>query len=1634
MEKIPQKEEKINPPGDNTGETKGEKTPTPARVRRHAIRPRWLRIILKTMMWIVIVILLIPVLLYLPPVQDLAVNVTTNFVRKSTGMDIHIGRFRLGFPLDVHLQDVSILTAPGDTMVRAGEAIADVRLMPLLHLDVKLNKLELVDGYYRMVSSDSSMIMAIRAGHLTADDKSSFDLARMRLMLNKVRLTRGDVALYMNVWKKKPAPEDTTSSTPFYIQANDLVLEDFGFGMSMLPTIDTLDLRTKRVELKNGVVDLGKNLISWRLAAISDGSVKYLTPDPEWAKAHPAPPSEPSTGPPMRIMGDSIALRGLAATYATRGVKPAPGFDPSYIAVTGVDIGMRKFYNESSTVRLPLTLLRASERSGLRIVNGHGTIGIDSVGLTLDNVNIRTLFSQIAADADVPFAVMAMDEHTPMRAKAQGQLGMPDIEAFMPAVREYTARVPRRKPLRFNVDANGTLARLDIRRLEAEMAGVLSLKADGYANNALNYKKMQASIRLDGSLFDPSLAAQFLPESEMRIPAFRIKGNARANGLNYGADLTMTTTAGDLAARGEVALTPERYKATVDATRLNVAAIMPSLGIGRVTAHVDATGAGFNPVSGKAVTDAKLRLASIEYKHREYKDIRADVLLQPDGALQLLLTSANPGLNLEFDGSGVIRPDDYTIDMVAHINDLDLQSLGLSDSICKGKGTIYLNGTASPGKWLYDADIKLVDIDWNLPDTYIHLPGGLQASLKADDFSTFLNLQSHLVDLNFRSPTGLQNLITAFTATADTVMRQIATKNIAVDALSNTMPRFTLDVNASGRGLLAQLLKPQGISIDTIWGHFERDSIFSGNLCARALDTGAFRADTLDLNMSERGQLLDYRAHMGNRAGTLDEFARVNLSGYLGNNRISAFLTQRNISNEMGYRLGLTASVVDSIVSVHFTPLKSTIAYMPWTLNADNYVDYNLRNMRVEANLQAVSQESSILARTEKDADNNNVLRLKIADVHIEDFLRMTQTAPPVRGIVSSDLTVQYREQSFNANGFLTVNDLIYDRNRLGNFDLDIAGRYAMHSGAANGMATLRVNGRPAVIGYAAMSDGETGGMAADSIGVRLDKFPLDIVNAFLGKTASVSGYANGDMRMEGDVSNPRLNGYVTFDSTSVAIPMFGAKLRLDNAPVSVKDNILQLEDYDIWAANDNPLTLNGTVNASSFGNIIVDFAAHANNMQLIKSDKRSRADLFGKIFLNLDATARGPLSRLNIDGNVNILGTTDATYRLNMTPGELSASSDQDVVRFVNFNDSVDVAQADTVATSSLNMRVNANLVISPGARFEVLLSTNATDKVTLSPSANLHYSQSYLGDMNLTGTLTLGEGFARYAIPIAGEKMFTFDPNSTITWTGNVLNPTLNVTATDKLKANVTQNGNSRLVNFLVTLNATNTVDRLNVGFDLSTNDDLTIQNELQSMSTDQRQTQAMNLLLYGQYQGAGGTKANANIGGNMLYSLLESQLNQLTAKYIRGVDLSFGVDQYERAENGARFTETSYSYQVSKSLFNNRFRIQVGGNYSTDQSAEDNLAQNLISDVSFEYIIKQSATQNMSVQLFRRQNYESILEGEITETGVAFVLKRKLGNLFRLFKKRKKKKPAAEQAADSVALPVKEQETDTIITQPK
>jgi hypothetical protein len=632
----------------------------------------------------------------------------------------------------------------------------------------------------------------------------------------------------------------------------------------------------------------------------------------------------------------------------------------------------------------------------------------------------------------------------------------------------------------------------------------------------------------------------------------------------------------------------------------------------------------------------------------------------------------------------------------------------------------------------------------------------------------------------------------------------------------------------------------------------------------------------------------------------------------------------------------------------------------------------------------------------------------------------MSPYAPPIGGVAGADMAVSWdaESRSITGQGTVSLDNFTYGGEKVGTFLLDL-GVTTNTEGVIHANTSLLVNGEKVVTAVGVLNDSTK--LHPFDLDFSMIRMPLNIVNPFLPKgMASLQGVLNGDMCITGTPAAPVFDGFVSFDSTAVKVDMIGSKFTFSGDKIPVDSNIVRFNHYNIKGQNDNPLYVDGTVDMRNIISPNIDLKLSARNMQAVGSQRSSGSDVYGKAFVDVDATVKGNLDFMNVKSTLTLLPGSNVTYVMGLVGNDLSSltTTDDNMVRFVQFADTTAIERADTVATTGMAMLLDLKLVIDDGTTFGVDISPNGSNRAQVQGSGTLNFTMSPLSDMRLSGRYTIEKGFVRYTPPLMSEKLFNFVSGSYVAFNGDMMNPILNVSATDVLKANVSEEGqNSRLVNFIVGLDVTGTMTDMDVTFDLSTDDDLTISNELQSMTQSQRANQAMNMLLYNVYTGPG-TKSNSDLVSNQLFSFLTARLNTWAASAIHGVDVSFGIDRYDSTTDGTSSTAMSYSYKVSKSLFNDRIKIVVGGNYSTDADTDENFSQNLINDISFEYLLNSTGT--MYVRLFRHVGYESILEGEVTQTGVGFVYKRKLRTLREIISSRRRKSATsstAGAAGDSV-----------------
>ena len=1577
-----------------------------------------LRVFLWTLGVITILIVLTPVMLYIPPIQDFARGIAVREIKKSTGMDIEIGYLRLKWPLRLSANDVCVIQAPGDTMVTAQSLDVGVEIMPLLSGNLNVDYARLEKAFYQLGTADSTLWLRVHIDH------AKVDASHLRLSFDSIDVSSAEVdgARVMLILRPDTTTNtDTTASRPIFVHARELRMRNVDYMMQMQPIIDTIRCHVPTATLTEGIVDTGLRLVSARSLSVDSVSAKYFyLPFGSSPTADAAPePEATEKDERWTVVGQKLHLTATDALYALTGARPSPGLDFDYLAAKDVVIDVNDFYNKGVDIRVPIQQLRATERCGIP-VTVTGTFEMKDGMMYAHNFDFTTNTSHLTVDGAMGIGSLTADPALPLRLKGSGLVGLSDFATAFPALRPMITSLPLPRSFNLDADISGTAGKLDVGNLKMKYPGLLDLQASGRVENAFDLAHAGGSVRIDGKLTETrrlkTVQDMLMPNSGIGLTNnLTVKGSVDYHPGEVKADLAATADNGKALIKGSWSGRSESYDLQVNATDLPVAAFVPSLGIDNLTGRLFAKGHGYNPLKASTAIDADIVIDHVTYQKAPFADITFNGSVH-GGNIDGTLHSSNPGADLDLRVNAFAVRDTCRWDIDGDIRDLDLRRLRFADKELGGSITLKSTGIYIEHPQSINADIQASNVNLVMDSIRVATPYvDLHAEL--NDTATVLNLRNGDLLANFSSDCRADSLLPALMRLQPLLVRQIKTnKHIDVDSFQMAIPHFALSINSGTDNLVANYLSHSGITFRQLGLNATNDSTMRLTGRLLGLSTGAFALDTISLTAMQRGKYLIYNANVVNAPGTMDEFAKVSANGYFSDNRLNLLLRQKNINDETGYRFGVVISTADSTLNLSIQPTNAVIAYRDWQVNANNHLTLDFRSRRMNADLALTNETGHIHLFTEPSridsVNNTNDLVINMAGVQLKEWLGIYPFLPKLKGELGADLRLNWDRRNITGMGTVSLTDLYLEKQRIGSFDLALDVKNDV-SGALRADASLLLDSAKVVTFHGVMNDSTA--LKPMDLAVDVTHFPLRAINPLLpAELGSLKGYLDGKMAMTGSLTEPVFDGYLAFDSTYVTVGMLRQDYKFAPDEIPVEKSVMHFNDFTVNGANENPLTVNGNIDLSSLSDPKVDLHLQATDMMIINTQRSRNAQAYGKGYITLDARARGSLDFLRVNADLTLLSGTNVTYVLAGSTNSVTSlvSGNSNMVKFVNFNDTTQVEQADSLKRTSA-MILDANLTVEDGAIINVDLSSDSKNKVQIQGQGMFNFSMSPLNDGRLTGRYTISKGFVRYTPPLMSEKLFDFVDGSYVSFNGDIMNPMLNLHAVDRLKTNVTQQGqDSRIVNFDVSVAVTNSLSNMNIAFDLSTQDDITVANELSGMSPDQRASQAMNLLLYNVYTGPG-TQASSSLGGNLLTSFLQARVNSVLASAIPGIDLSLGMEQYDRTRNGTTSTTTAYTYRISKSLFNDRFKIIVGGNYDTNANANENFTQNIFNDISLEYMINRQGT--MLIKVFRHTGFESILEGEITQTGVGFVFKRKLNTLRDFFRTEKQIQEANSRKTD-------------------
>ena len=1527
--------------------------------------------------WIGIVVLsplvlclLLAVLIYLPPVQNWAVKKVAEVASEKTSMDITVGHVCLAFPLDLQLDDVKVikqndsLAQVRDTIADVHCLIADVRLLPLFRSQVVIDELSLQQARINTNGFISDLRIKGSLQKLWLSSKG-IDLDKETVEVNGARLVeaRLDIAL------SDTAAADTTPSTlKWRINADSLTISQTDFKLH-LPG-DTLNVTgyIDRFVAREANIDIGNNI--------------YKVGSVDWHNG--------------------------TLAYDNRFEPETEGFDYNHIALNRINLGIDRINctPDSTSFFIRKTFLR--EKSGIEVNEFTGGITLDSAynHIRLPLTTLKTTDSNIMAEADLDLS--AFDEQHPgqMKVRLFAQLGKQDIQRYVGQLpQKFMEHFPNH-PLNIRGSINGNMQLLDVTGIDIDLPTAVHASLSGKAQNVTDISRMNADLEVKGktqelnflvALIDPKMSGTY------RIPnGMEIDGRLRADGTRYTADMTLREGQGNmqlkgstlipLNARGELAPEMMTYDAEVSINRLNIHHFLPKDSIYTLSADISAKGHGTDFLSKQSRLDANASVRLLKYGYMNLDNLTASATLS-DGRGQATLT----GHNEIFDGDVAVemllstKKIEGTVS--ANLKKADLFQMRLLDKhLTIGTyGTLDINTDMKQTHYLNGRLNELYVKEGNK----VYNPGDVGILVKLNTDTTIVRAQSGDFILKLDAKGGYEQVLKEANVLADSVTAQYKSRIINQPAIKVLLPVVKLHLESKRENPVANFLRAIGIDFKEMNLDLTTspETGINGQSYIYSLNYDSTRIDTIRLNLTQKGERLSYQLQVCNNRRNPQFVFNCLVDGHFHSHGALAGLRYYDKDNKMGLRIGATADMEEEGLRIKLLPERPTIGYEEFNLNPDNYV-FLARNKSIQAHIDLVNDEGAgVKIYTEnQDSTMRQDLTVSLNRVDLQKVTSVIPYLPRLTGSLNGDYHIlQDQEGRFSVASDMAVRQLTYEGSPLGNISTELV--YMMMEDNAHAVeARLMRDGEEFGLLSGTYRDVGEGQLDAT---LTMTRTPLSIINGFIpDQLIGLEGYGDGTLDVHGSLVHPDVNGEVYVDSAYLVSVPYGVRMRFDNDPIRIVGSHLLLENFGLYAYNDEPLNMMGDIDFSDTRHINIDLRMRAQNLLLINAKEEPGAIAWGKAYVNFATRIQGPLEQMQMRGRVDLLGNTDMTYMLLDSP--LSADNRLDeLVKFTDFSDSTQTVIVRPTPTGfEADLRVN----ISQGARIVCYLNTDQSNYVDLIGGGELRMKYNSDG-IDLKGRYTLTSGEMKYALQVIPLKTFTVKDGSYVEFTGDPYNPKLNITATEEVKATVSNDqGQGKSVLFHCGVSITKTLKDMGLAFTIEAPEDNAVNGELATMTDDQRSKVAVGMLTTGMYLSDG--NASAFSMNSALSSFLQSEINNIAGSALKTLDLSVGIDNTTDATGSMH---TDYSFKFAKRFLDNRLKVQIGGKVSSGSYDIQGYKQSFFDNVSMEYRLNQDATQYLKV--FYKQNSYDWLDGYTNEFGVGFIWRRKFSNFWDIFQPWKK-----------------------------
>lgn len=1257
---------------------------------------------------------------------------------------------------------------------------------------------------------------------------------------------------------------------------------------------------------------------------------------------------------------EMLRIGQSSVTYDTGPEEVAEGFDPSHISLQEIQIAVDSVMSRGKDLKAVIREFSLKERSGLGIVSTSGSLVADSTSISLSEFQLKTYYSELSARALADWELVDGTDGA-LEANLFLKVGKQDLFLLgSDFTADFKEKFPS-EPFTLELGAKGSLSQLNIHRIAAELPGAFELAGGGTMHQLTDSIRRSGNVELKmrtGNL--DFLAELAVSDSSVVIPSgIAMDVTAGMKGSLYHTTLHVQESDGFLQLKGELDGITEAYQAEFRIDSLQIMHFLPKDSIGMLAVSGTVSGKGLDFSSPRSWAQAMVRLDQLEYGPYAVSGIELE------GELRNLVASArlqsnNEMLSAELQASYGLNKSYTEADVKLDVQDVNLYKLGLTEEPMP----------------------RPVALD-------------MQAKLMQDSVRVLMHAGDMRV--SFRGKGSLESLLKESEGFSDLLVKQIENKHLDHVELRKALPSASLTVRSGKENPLADYLKLTGnVKYNAInVGFVATPRIgINGRGAIHALKIDTLQLDTVYLATHQDTTRLRLWTGVNNASENPQFVFKASLTGEIRNEDAELTLKFVDEHGDTGVLLGVNARPRRDGLRFSLTPEEPIVAYRKFYLKEHNraFLKPDLSLLMDIEMLDSVGM--GVRIHSVPDTLSLQNLDIEVRRINLAEISQVMPYFPALSGLFSLEANYRRTEENIQVSAESVIEEFLYEGSRIGNVGL---GATWMPSGDSQYVNAYLSNNNEEVFTLNGTYD-----MKSDSLDMyaALEHFPLHLAEVFVPtELLKLEGDMDGDIQIAGTTAQPQIDGSITMDGVTLVSANYGMRFKLDERPLQIANSRLVFDKYAIYSlvATNNPFTVDGYIDFANPDAAHADLKLSARNYPLMNAKKERYSELYGKINVDLNSTVRGPLDALVMRGSLNLLANTNVTYILRDSPLTVQDRLG-DLVEFSSFAADT-LAQPDKeereLAWGGLDMMLAIN--IDPAVKVGVDLSEDRSSYINLEGGGSLSFQYTPEGSMSLTGRYAFTGGAMRYSLPVIPLKEFKIRSGSYVEWAGDPMNPNLNIKAVERMKATVpTGEDASRIVNFDASVNVKNRLENLDLSFDLEAPEDMDIQQELAAMDAEERGKQAITLMATGMYL-AGGN--NALGMGSAINSVLNSQISSIVGSALKTSNLSFGMESYDTGGS----TRTDYNFRYSQRFFNDRVQVVIGGRVSSgnDQATQD---ESFIDNVSLEYRLDSSSTRYL--RLYHNKSYESLLEGEIIETGMGLVLRKKVNKLGDLFIFRRKK----------------------------